>query len=115
MNWFKNLNATPRLLLSFGVLIVLIGVISYLAIANLGQANDRLQVLYQEDMMGAIQSANISVARMSLGRQARDAMLNIADPAGRCFRQKHNAGGFRHHPLEPRRTGKIFLYQGGSS
>ena len=80
MNWFKNLNATPRLLLSFGVLIVLIGVISYLAIANLGQANDRLQVLYQDDMMGAIQSANISVARMSLGRQGRDAMLNIADP-----------------------------------
>ena len=81
MNWFKNLNATPRLLLSFGVLIVLIGIISYLAIANLSQGNDRLQVLYQEDMMGAIQSANIGVARMSLGRQARDAMLNIANPA----------------------------------
>jgi methyl-accepting chemotaxis protein len=81
MNWFKNLNATPRLMLSFGVLIVLIGVISYLAIANLSQANDRLQVLYQDDMLGAIQSANISVARMSLGREGRDAILNIADPA----------------------------------
>ena len=80
MNWFKNLNATPRLLLSFGVLIVLIGVVSYLGIANLSQANDRLQVLYQDDMMGAIQSANISLARMSLGRQGRDAILNIADP-----------------------------------
>jgi hypothetical protein len=29
MSWFKNLNATPRLMLSFGVLIVLIGAISY--------------------------------------------------------------------------------------
>jgi hypothetical protein len=32
MDWFKNLNAAPRLLLSFGVLIVLIAAIGCLAI-----------------------------------------------------------------------------------
>jgi hypothetical protein len=32
MNWFKNLNATPRLMSSFGVLLVLTLGISYLAI-----------------------------------------------------------------------------------
>jgi len=53
MNWFKNLNATPRLLLSFGVLNVLIGAISYLAIFKPSQANDRIDTLYHADMMGA--------------------------------------------------------------
>jgi methyl-accepting chemotaxis protein len=80
MNWFKNLTAAPKLLLSFGVLIVLIGVISCLAIVNLSAANDRIGVLYQDDMLGSIQAANISVARMSLGRQGRDAILHIGDP-----------------------------------
>jgi methyl-accepting chemotaxis protein len=80
MDWFKNLNATPRLLLGFGALIVLIAAISYLSIANLSAANGRMQHLYQDDMMGSIQAANISIARMSLGRQGRDAILHIGDP-----------------------------------
>jgi hypothetical protein len=42
MNWFKNLNATPRLMSSFGVLLVLTLGISYLAINNLSKANDRI-------------------------------------------------------------------------
>ncbi len=37
MNWFKNLNAMPRLMSSFGVLLVLTLVISYLAISNLAR------------------------------------------------------------------------------
>ena len=80
MNWFRNLNATPRLLLSFGVLIAFIAGISSVAIINLGAGNDRLKALYQSDMQGAIQSANITVARMSLGRQGRDALIHIGDP-----------------------------------
>ena len=48
MNWFKSLNATPRLLLSFGVLIFLIAIISYLSLSNLSQANDRVGTLYSD-------------------------------------------------------------------
>ena len=81
MSWFKNLNATPRLMLSFGILIVLIAAISYLAIVNLSQANDRMEVLYHEDMLGSMQAADINIARMSLGRQGRDAALHMDDPA----------------------------------
>jgi hypothetical protein len=62
MNWFKNPNATPRLLLSFGVLIVLIAFISYLAIFNLSQANDRIGTLYSADMGGAIRADKIGLA-----------------------------------------------------
>ena len=53
MNWFKNLNATPRLMSSFGVLLVLTLGISYLAIGNLSKANDRVEVLYQQDLIGS--------------------------------------------------------------
>ena len=81
MNWFKSLNATPRLLLSFGVLIFLIAIISYLSLSNLSQANDRIGTLYSADMVGAIRVDKIGLARTSLGRQGRDAILNIANPA----------------------------------
>jgi methyl-accepting chemotaxis protein len=81
MNWFKNLNARPRLLLSFGVLIVLILVISCLAIVSLSQANDRMATLYSDDMVGAIHADKIALARAVIGREGRDAILKISDPA----------------------------------
>jgi len=81
MNWFKNLNAIPRLMSSFGVLLVLTLGISYLAITNLSQANDRLGALYQEDMTGAMSITDISFERAMNGRSVRDAMLHINEPA----------------------------------
>jgi hypothetical protein len=61
MNWFKNLNAAPRLLLSFGLLIVLIAAISCLAIINLSQANDRITTLYQRDMAGLAVAEELAI------------------------------------------------------
>jgi methyl-accepting chemotaxis protein len=81
MNWFKNLNATPRLMGSFGVILVLTLGISYLAIANLSKANERLGSLYQEDMLGAMNVSDIAVERAMNGRSVRDAMLHINEPA----------------------------------
>src|ERR1700733_14595744 len=81
MDWFKNLNAAPKLLLSFGLLIVLIAAISCLAIINLSQANDRMMVLYQKDMTGLGVADELAIARLSLGRVGRDAILNIHDAA----------------------------------
>jgi methyl-accepting chemotaxis protein len=81
MDWFKNLNAAPRLLLSFGLLIVVIAVISCLAIVNLGQANDRIMALYQKDMTGLGVADELAIARLSLGREGRDAILNMHDAA----------------------------------
>jgi methyl-accepting chemotaxis protein len=81
MNWFKNLNAAPRLLISFGLLISMTIGLSYLAIVNLGKANDRIGVLYEEDMLGVAQANTIAKARLSIGRMGRDALLNINDGA----------------------------------
>jgi methyl-accepting chemotaxis protein len=76
MQWFKNLNAMPRLLSSFGVLILLVMGISYLAITKLADANGEMAILYQEDMIGVIHAENMNVARYDIGRIARDAILN---------------------------------------
>jgi methyl-accepting chemotaxis protein len=81
MNWFKNLNAAPRLLLSFGVLIALTGAVSCLAIVDLSQANDRMTVLYQKDMAGLAVADDLAIARLSLGRVGRDSILNLSDAA----------------------------------
>jgi len=81
MNWFKNLNAAPRLMIGFGTLLVLTLGIGYLSIANLSKANDRLGALYQEDMLGAMRVNDIAVARAMNGRSVRDAMLHINDPS----------------------------------
>ncbi len=61
MNWFKNLNATPRLMTSFGVLLVLTLGISYLAISNLSKANDRVDSLYHQDMIGLTDANGITI------------------------------------------------------
>lgn len=61
MNWFKNLNATSRLMSSFGVLLVLTLGISYLAISNLSKANDRVGSLYHEDMAGMNYANGITI------------------------------------------------------
>ena len=81
MNWFKNLNAMPRLMISFGVMLVLTLAITYLAINNLSNANERIGALYHEDMLGAMSVNDIEVSRLTTGRAVRDAMLHINDPA----------------------------------
>ncbi|MFY9852799.1 MAG: MCP four helix bundle domain-containing protein, partial [Terracidiphilus sp.] len=81
MNWFKNLNAMPRLMSSFGVLLALTMGISYLAIKNLSEGNDRIGVLYQTDMLGAMSIMDINYERAMNGRSVRDAMLHMNEPA----------------------------------
>jgi methyl-accepting chemotaxis protein len=81
MNWFKNLNAMPRLMSSFSVLLALTIGISYLAITNLSEANTRVGALYNEDMTGAMNIMDINYERAMNGRSVRDAMLHMNEPA----------------------------------
>jgi methyl-accepting chemotaxis protein len=81
MNWFKNLNATPKLMIGFGILSAWLLGISALAIMNLGNANERMTVLYEKDMSGQMHAGNMAIARAMNGRAVRDAILNADDPA----------------------------------
>jgi methyl-accepting chemotaxis protein len=81
MSWFKDLNAMPKLVGSFGVLLVLTFGISCLSITNLSSANDRVGALYQEDMIGAMSITDVNYERAMNGRSVRDAMLHLDQPA----------------------------------
>jgi methyl-accepting chemotaxis protein len=88
MNWFKNLNATPRLMSSFGVLLVLTLGISYLAISGLSKANDRVDLLYHQDMVGATYANGITIDVTSIRGDDLNAMARAADPAAVASSEK---------------------------
>lgn len=83
MSWFRNLNATPRLMCSFGVLLALTLGITCLATNSLGRANDRVQTLYQKEMQGVLLMDSISSARQDLAMKDRDAMIKVDDTVAR--------------------------------
>ena len=77
MDWFKNLNARPRLMLSFGLLSCSSWSSAVSQSANLSQANDRLEVLYQTGHAGRSRNRRSNHCPTSLGATGRDAMLNV--------------------------------------
>jgi methyl-accepting chemotaxis protein len=88
MNWFKNLNATPRLMGSFGVLLVLTLGISYLAISNLSKANDRVDSLYHIDMVGATHANQLTIDVTTIRGDDLNAMFRVSDPAALATSEK---------------------------
>jgi len=81
VNWFKNLNATPRLMLSFGVMMALTLGVSYLAITNLSNANDRVDSLYHKDMMGMDKADGITINVATTARHALHAVVHASELA----------------------------------
>jgi methyl-accepting chemotaxis protein len=88
MNWFKNLNATPRLMSSFGVLLVLTVGISYLAIDNLSKANDRVDFLYHKDMVGSTHADGITMDVTTIRGDDLNAAYRVADEAAVAASEK---------------------------
>ena len=88
MNWFKNLNATPRLMGSFGVLLVLTLGISYLAITNLSKANDRVDSLYHVDMVGSTHADGMTIDVTTIRGDDLNAMYRASDPAAVAASEK---------------------------
>jgi len=79
MNWFKNLNATPRLMSSFGVLLMLTMGISYLAISNLSKSNEQVDSLYHQDMIGATRANEMSIDVTTIRGDDLNAMFRASD------------------------------------
>ncbi len=88
MNWFKNLNATPRLMSSFGVLLVLTMGISYLAIDNLSKANERVDFLYHKDMVGSTHADGITINVTTIRGDDLNAIYRASDAAAVASSEK---------------------------
>ena len=83
MNWFRNLNATPRLLTSFGVMIALTLAMAATEVSNLSKANQRVQNLYESQVMGILYINAMSSAKLDLATRDRDAFIKMSDPVMR--------------------------------
>jgi len=79
MQWFKNLDAKPRLLLAFGIVALLVLGLSGLAVRDLGVANQRMTTMYNQELLGVIAVDGIVIARLDAGRSLRDTLLNFDD------------------------------------
>jgi len=81
MRWFRNLNATPRLMISFGLLILVSLGMGYLGIGSLAKSNLGSQLMYQEDMLGSLRADQISIDRLDIAKRGRDAILHASEAA----------------------------------
>lgn len=80
MDWYRNLNAKPRLALGFGVLLFLTLIIGLVGTYSLKQAAGRVDALYNRDMRGMQAVENIAIFKNELARSSRDGILQIENP-----------------------------------
>jgi hypothetical protein len=113
MNWFKNLNATPRLMSSFGVLLVLTLGISYLAISNLSKANDRVDSLYHVDMVGSTHADGITIDVTTIRGDDLNAIYRVADPAAVAASEKDELAAMAELHANLDEADKLFVTKKG--
>src|ERR1035437_925984 len=75
MTWFKNLGTMAKLMLGFGFMALLMGVVGYQGLTGLSSTNTMLGTLYEKDLLGisAIKDVNTYVAM--IGRQTRGVVI----------------------------------------
>ena len=81
MDWFRNLRAFPKLVLSFGLLTLLNTTTGVLALKHLSEANHRVEIAYTKDITGVAQVDSISAAKFDMARLTRDSLLKMDDKA----------------------------------
>jgi methyl-accepting chemotaxis protein len=76
MAWFKNLKTMTKLMLGFGALALLMGVVGYQGISGMGKIDQMMSVLYQRDMLGLSAIKDVATSVAMIGRQTRGAVIN---------------------------------------
>jgi len=77
MNWYRNLDTTPRLMIGFGITLALTIIMGSLAIANLTAANNRVAALYQSDLEGGFLADSLAYSQTTIGKKSRDAIVHL--------------------------------------
>ncbi len=75
-------------MLSFGVLVILMLGMSWLAISNLGSANDRIDYLYRTDMIGSTYANGITLDIYAIKGDDLNGVARISDPAAVAASEK---------------------------
>jgi len=113
MNWFKNLNAMPRLMSAFGLgLLVTLG-ISYLAISDLSEANSRVDSLYHVDVIGAAHADGITIDVTTIRGDDLNAMARASDPAAVAASEKDELASMADLHADLDAADKLFVTEKG--
>ena len=76
MTWFKNLKTMTKLMLGFGALALLIGVVGYQGLSGMGKMDEMMSTLYDKEMLGVSAIKDVATSVAMAGRQARNVVIS---------------------------------------
>jgi methyl-accepting chemotaxis protein len=82
MNWYKNAKTSTKLMLAFGLLAAMLGIVGYQGISAANNLNNTLDTLYEVHMLGAALVQEVRAMIPTIGREVRQSLL-VNDTAAR--------------------------------
>ncbi|MGA9528537.1 MAG: methyl-accepting chemotaxis protein [Terriglobales bacterium] len=80
--WFKNLRTVTKLVLAFGLMGLITGVVGYKGVVATGDINEMVNNLYGKELLGIASIQKVNIIRVGISRDFRNALL-VKDPAKR--------------------------------
>ena len=75
MNWFKNLNAMPKLMLSFGLILAFTAGTGLLGVYRLSEQTAQYDLLFQRDVAGLVAVKEFEVAKANIAKTSRNSVI----------------------------------------
>jgi len=88
LRWFKNLNAMPKLMLSFGVMLAITTFIGYQGVRLALALNDKIDTLYARDVVGLAAVKDVEVDKALIARCSHNAILGMAKKEDPTIQEK---------------------------
>ncbi|GAB3258681.1 methyl-accepting chemotaxis protein [Chitinimonas naiadis] len=77
MSWLSRLSLFKKLLLAFGLMALILAAIGQLAVQALGEADDRLKLVYRDHILAAGELSSAHIAALQHQRQLRALMASV--------------------------------------
>lgn len=75
MNWFKNLNAMPKLMLSFGLILAFTAGIGLTGVFDLASQSEQSDLWYKRDVIGIVTIKDFEVTKAKIATTSRNAII----------------------------------------
>ena len=79
MQWFKNLNTVAKLMLGFAIVLVITGVVGYQGIQKLAVLDERVETIFDKDLMGISDIKDSTISLQGASRAVRNLILATGD------------------------------------
>ncbi len=79
MTWFRNLKTMTKLMLGFGFVLLMTGVISLEGLANMAEINKQISITLDRDVLGLQEIHSAAESQLRCGRLMRNAVIATGD------------------------------------